>query len=355
MKGGGCVNILQYKLNAIMAKSRALYGNRLKGSDYEALVNCSSVGEIAAYLRSSTPYSYILTNISSSDISAGYLEFIIRKSELEVFDKLYRYEVAFGQSIYEYFVMNSEIVLLLSKVRSIILGNTDEAAFSMPQLFSASKNIDMYVLAKADTMEALTEALGDSPYRKITAECFKNGLRDYIDYECAFVNYFNEYQYALVKKCCGKGSELTELLAYKADTEFINKICRTKRNFSASSDRILRSTAPMHLTNFTQNQIKQLLSAESESSVLDVLSSTQYRDYASEIRSGKCYIEQATAHLNYKKYKHLLRFGTDPNVVMFCFMFLIENEISNLIHIIEGVKYKMDADSIKKLLIGVGD
>ena len=140
----------------------------------------------------------------------------------------------------------------------------------------------------------------------------------------------------------------------KADTQFIDKIYRTKKYFSVSSNSLIQSLAPIHLTCFTPKQIKALLNAADENEVLAVLKTTKYKNYAAKIEKAD-YVEQAIDEENYKTYKHLLRFSTDPNVTMFCFMFLESIEVSNMIHIIEGVKYKISPDEIKSLLIGVGD
>ena len=50
-----------------------------------------------------------------------------------------------------------------------------------------------------------------------------------------------------------------------------------------------------------------------------------------------------------------LRFSTDPSVVLFCYIFLAENELTNLTHIIEGVRYHLPPEKIAPLLVGVGD
>ena len=348
------MKILQYKLNAIMAKSRAIYGKRLTGSDYEALLGCTSVSDITAYLRSTDAYSEILRKVPSADISAGYLEFLIRKNKFEIFGRLSRYEMAFGQELYNYFVKSDEISYILFCIRNILLGKTRENAVSAPQRYTVNQDSKLNQLTNAHTFNELIEALDTTPYKKLVEDCCRNNQGDYFDFESEFTNYFNEYQFELIKKTCGSDSGLMKLIKIKADTGFIEKLCRIKEYYSVSSQRLLHTSAPLHLTNFTQKQIQALISAADKKAVLEVLKSTAYREYASAIEQSE-YIEQAVSALNYKTYKHLLRFSTEPSEVLFCFMFLVENEVSNLIHIIEGVKYKMDAESIKKLLIGVGD
>ena len=348
------MKILQYKQNAVMAKSRAFYGKRLTQKDYESLLNCSCVQEIASYLRNTQLYSDILEKLSTTDISAGYLEFLITKNEALIFSKLCRYEMAFGQEIYNYFVVISEIRQILSAVRRILFGETE--AFENPKnrIYSGSTDIDMIALSATQNMDDVLRILASSKYRKVIENCVNNSENEYLYYECAFVNFFHEYEYELVKKCSGKKSELLRLLSEKADTEFIDKLYRAKKYFSSASDRAMINIAPVHLTRLTKNEIKELLSAENEKSMLEILMNTPYKKYALRIEKDIS-AEQSVAKINYEKYRHLLRFSTEPDTVMFCYMFLAENEVSNLIHIIEGVKYKMNSSVIKDMLIGAGD
>lgn len=348
------MKILQYKQNAVMAKARALYGKRLTQKDYESLLGCSSVQEIASYLRGTQLYSDIFEKLSTTDISAGYLEFLITKNEALIFSKLCRYEMAFGQEIYNYFVVISEIRQILSAVRRILFGEKETFENPKNRIYSGSTDIDMVALSVATDISDVRNILKSSQYRRIIEDCINNSGNEYLFYECAFVNFFHEYEYELVKRCSGKNSGLLKLLSEKADTEFIDKLYRAKKYFQSSSDRVVRSIAPVHLTCLTKKEIKELLSAEDEKRLLEILGGTRYKEYA--VHMGKdTGAQQSIARLNYEKYRHLLRFSTESDEVMFCYMFLAEYEVSNLIHITEGVKYKTDSSVIEDMLIGAGD
>ena len=52
--------------NAVLAKSRAMYGRCLKEDDYRQLVECKTVSEVAAYLKSRTCYGKALTGMISA-------------------------------------------------------------------------------------------------------------------------------------------------------------------------------------------------------------------------------------------------------------------------------------------------
>lgn len=348
------MKLLDYKLNAIMAKARAMYGQRLTGEDYDSLVACRTIAEFVTYLKTRTSYAADLQNVSSSDPEAGYIEFLIRKRAYNQFSTLCHYEMTLGEGFSNYFIVREEVQQILSCIKSVLLDNTDKYIMNMPAFYQRSLHFDVQGLMSVRTLEQLSGILDGTPYKRI----IDAGIRSeasYIDYECVMTNYFNEYEYNLINKNC-KGKEKAEmlsLLAQKADLQFIDKVYRLKKYFPDNKT-LASMIAPAHLTAFSAKQIKAFINAEDEAEVLELLLKTVYKQYAQAMRKST-YIEQAINQLHYKKYKSMLRFDTNPNVTMFCFMFLVQNEVDNLVHIIEGIKYKTNQDRIKALLIGVGD
>lgn len=348
------MKILEYKLNAIMAKARAMYGKRLTMQDYVSLYSCRSTSEIVSYLKSRTSYADAFENTVTAGIDEGYVEFLIKKLSYNRFATLCRYEMSFGEQLHNYFIVKEEINQILSCIKSILLKNTDKYVMSVPAFYTKSFSLDAYDLMNIKSIPELIDSLEGTAYQTLIKKCYESSA-GYVEYECELINYFYEFEYKLIseKKSKPKG-ELFDLLSTKADTQFIDKLYRTKKYFSSSSEQIIRSLTPTHLTGLTQKQIKMLLNAVDEKELLAILKNTKYKNYALKIEKSD-YAEQAINEENYKLYKHLLRFSTDPNVTMFCFMFLENIEVSNMIHIIEGVKYKMSPDEIRSLLIGVGD
>lgn len=348
------MKILDYKLNAIMAKARAMYGKRLTAQDYTSLCSCRSTAEIVSYLRGRTGYADAFENTVTAGIDEGYVEFLIKKLSYNRFATLCRYEMSFGEELHNYFIVKEEITQILQCIKSILLKNTDKYVMSVPSFYTKSFSIKAYDLMNIKSVPELINCLDGTPYRSMIQKCF-DSKAGYLEYECELLNYFYEFEYKLIKSRKGKpDKELFDLLSTKADTQFIDKLYRTKKYFSVSSESVVSRLAPVHLTNFTQKQVKQLLNASNEKEVLTLLKATKYKGYAAKIEKTD-YVEQAINEENYKMYKHQLRFSSDPNVAMFCYMFLESIEVSNMIHIIEGVKYKISPEEIRSLLIGVGD
>lgn len=58
--------------NAILAKARTMYGRRLTDKDYEDLLACKTVPEVANYLKNETVYSkffQVLTKMMFIEVS----------------------------------------------------------------------------------------------------------------------------------------------------------------------------------------------------------------------------------------------------------------------------------------------
>ena len=53
--------------NVILSKARAMYGQRLVWKDYQTLLGCHSVNEIAAYLKQTPRYREILVGINERE------------------------------------------------------------------------------------------------------------------------------------------------------------------------------------------------------------------------------------------------------------------------------------------------
>ncbi|MGN1417797.1 MAG: V-type ATPase subunit, partial [Acutalibacteraceae bacterium] len=99
--------------NAVLALSRAFYGKRLNEKQYNDLLSCKSINEIASYLRSSTVYSSAFEGVPAADFTARSLEDIIDRFRFERFMSICRYELAIGNDFYKYFIVKTETEQIL--------------------------------------------------------------------------------------------------------------------------------------------------------------------------------------------------------------------------------------------------
>ena len=341
--------------NAVLALSRAFYGKRLSEKQYTDLLSCASLNEIASYLRSRTVYGEAFEGVQVSDFTSKTLEDIINKYKFGKFDALCRYELAIGSEFYKYFIVKTEVEQILNCTLLMIGGNTEGYLMQMTNFLNRHLGIDLYALGKANSLEEIAAALGNTPYEKIFRRCLSNPERSYLSFEIAFDGYFERFQQQLIERCF-KGDEkkaMREMISRNFDRTFIQKQFRTVKYYGGNLAVTNLLTLPdVSLTLLTERQIKQIASAKDEVELVRVIEATPYRDCVSRGSDG---IEKKLFEGFYSYCKKAVRFSSHPGVVMYAYLFLVQTEIMNLVRIIEGVKYKIPQEDIKNSIVGVGD
>ena len=99
--------------NAVLAKSRALYGKRLRKHDYDELMNSRSINDIVTYLKTQTAYSSSFES-ANSVMSTFQVEELLKIDMLKTYEKVSRYENAPGHEYYSYFLKKNDIQHLLN-------------------------------------------------------------------------------------------------------------------------------------------------------------------------------------------------------------------------------------------------
>lgn len=343
-----------YSSNAILAKSRAMYGKRLTAQNYSDLLSCKSVGEVAAYLKSRTNYNDIFEGNLPANIHRGQLENLLAKHTFRRYEALCRYELSIGQDFYKYFITRNDIDMILTCVRLLGTGKSEDYLLYMPVFFDTHTEIDQIKLAKVRSVNDLLDALDGTEYRAVLEPYARNFNVFFgkLNIEAAF----NRYKYITLKSIAersikGKhGEEILDTLRIQCDIRTIINIYRLKKLIGADKEIIKQFIIP-ELSRMKESQLLMLAEAPNAEELLKRLDETPYGK-GINIPNFE-YIEDAAQRYLYKWNLKSLRFSTNPNVVMFCYIFLLENEISNITHIIEGIRYKVSSAEIKNMLIGM--
>ena len=339
--------------NAILAKSRAMYGRRLTAENYTDLMNCRSVGEVATYLKTRTAYADIFEGIPTIGLHRGRLEDLLKKRLLLQYASLCKYEMSIGQDFYKYFIVKNDIVQILTCVRLLNSGRSGEYLFSMPAFFNEHTDLDLYRLAEVTSFAALLEALDHTPYRAVL-EPFANArqsVRSTLDIEAALYRYFYTALNTLARdNFRGKRlEEILRLLQIQADMRTIVNLYRLKRVLGAGEG-LLRQFLLPDITRFTEKEHEALIQAPTAAAVLTVLKTTVYGRRLGSIDEG--HVEIDIGRYLYDECKKSFRFSVYPTVVMFAYIVLAEKETENITHITEGVRYEVPPEKIAPLLIG---
>lgn len=338
---------------AVTAKVRAMYGRRISDEQYDELMKRRSVSEIAGYLKSNTHFSAALANINESNIHRGQLEDVLRREVFNSYSRLYRYTNVRGENLFHYVIMEEEIGEILRMVQLLNAGNPQDYIVELPGYLIQGADIPLVELAKVRDFDSLLAVLGDTPYAGIMKRfrpAEPSGMIDYAACEHEFYSFYFDRMFQMLNKNYTGTTrrELGELLTMRIELLNLSTITRAKFFFRSSPDEIRKWIFP-----YRYKLTKRILSDLIEADGVD-----QLRKVFKETTIGRklenhefTYIENYTDRLKYYISRHYMYFSTNASVSFYAFVLLSQIELNNLISIIEGIRYQISFQEIKKLII----
>ena len=109
-----------------------MYGRRLTDKDYEDLLACKTVPEVANYLKNETVYSEILSGLNENDVHRGQLETLLRKKIFYEKVSLARFDMNSEKFLSVFFINRIEIEQIKSSYHlalSVIFGFVERLSY----------------------------------------------------------------------------------------------------------------------------------------------------------------------------------------------------------------------------------
>lgn len=339
--------------NVILAKARAMFGRRLREEDYEAMIKCRTVGELAAYLKKNTRYAEPLATVNETTVHRGYLEVLLRRQLFHDYASLCRYELSVGEHFSDYIIEKGEIEQIIHCLRLLGAGRAHEYLFSLPVFYTRYMRFDLFALSKVNTYEELLAVLKGTPYASILAHFTPEPgrLPDFTAIENALYTHFYQSVYDIIDRHAPRStrSELRELFGGLIDLQNISHILRLKRYYAAGPDYIRSVLLPFRY-RLSQKQLEALLAAPTAQEALRTLRDSAYGKLLGEFSAET--IDDAAGRMNFAHCLRKLRFSTHPSVVMLSYLALTEIELDNVTNIIEGIRYQLSPKEIGGMLVG---
>lgn len=337
-----------FSTNVILAKTRAMYAKRIRSTDYDSLLNCKSVFEIASFLKNNTAYSKTLSKINESEVHRGELEFTIKNKIFEDLATLGRYEVASGDDFSKYVIAKAEVEQITHSLMHLCSSNQGKAPRSMPTFFAKHTKINLSAISNIKNYEDFLIALKNSPYKKLLKNIIysEENKINLTEVEFILYNYLYGILFNAIKKSSNKNVKKQLNNIFKTYINFSNfvRIIRNKKNNNKSYEFII-----LRHGSISKRHIDSMIKAASESEAFEIMQSIS-QGYLLK-RVDYHYIDQIPFATLHKKCKHEIHSSVSASVVLLSYIFLMENELNNIIKIIEGIRYKLPKDEISKLLI----
>lgn len=340
--------------NALLAKCRAKYGQRLGRDQYDSLIACRSVSDVASQLRQ-THYAPALEKLDQSSIHRGRLEGALDAMLYDELASLCRYERSLGVWISGYIMMKGEILQLLEFLKLLAAGRPGEYIFSLPEYFREHTELDLDSLARARSYKDMLDSVRKTPYFRILSGFAPNesGQIELASIEHALYEKLYDDVFSMIdSSMSGKAKEeLLELMGTQVDLLNFTHVYRLKRYYSADAD-TTRTMTFRHCYKLSSKVLESMVNAASGDEVIALLEQkTPYGRLIDENAVAGGYAEQQNQRLLAGKARHLLRFSISPPVVLMAFEILAETEVQDVVTIIEGVRYELPPEEIKALTV----
>lgn len=347
---------------AVTAKARAIYGRRITQRQYDDLINCKSVPDITAYLKSSTAYSKALENINESSVHRGQLEITLKRYVFEYYSSIYHYINPAGNNLFHFIVEEFVLREILRMIMLLKAGDPEEYILSLPGFLISHSRFDLMELAKVRSFEDLLRFLSGSEYENSLKKFIPNDGSSAIDYvgveHVLYENFFKRLFHMINSSTKGsEKQELKRLLGVRLDFLNIRNIYRAKIIFGADEKNIYQRIFPFY-HKFTKNMIDELVSSPTKEQTDELLRNWLIGGYPflSEVNpshddsvTGR--VENYTQRANFKLCKNFVHLSQNTSTVFYAFYIISQIELSNIIYIIESVRYNIPAEDIKRLII----
>lgn len=340
--------------NAVYAKVKCFYGRRLTDKNYNDLLSLQGVNEIAEYLKANTAYSEIFEGISpTGELQRSRLENLLFNKLFNEFESIIRFQKAAGGEMYKYFIMKYDTAQII-KVLGSIETKSDDYFFTFPVFYNERSFLDLYSLSRAVNEDDLLEKTKGTVYY----DSLRNALTDYrITRNLTVVQarLASMLDGEFIKLAGGKKNKLPEkseignLYTAVRDIQIIKVMYRLLR-FKTEVNDAAKRTYPV-ITSFSQRELYDMFRAPDKKSLDAIIENTHFADIVYR-QSASDIFREADEYLMREMTKTVSR-SCDPDSVMFAYFYTSENEIKNIIHIIEGVRYGLTPIEILPLLVGV--
>lgn len=342
--------------NATVAKIRAIYGKRLRESDYMELAAKKNVSEAADYLKHNTHFSEALANIDISSIHRGFLESLLNKAYYDQYERLCKFQRLNEEPFYNFLLVRFEIRELLKAI--LYLNNDSEDVYieSMHAYLLKKAGFDLIALAKADDFKQLLGVIRHTPYYNIikNIQTDQNGNIPYTKCEVMLRTYYLKWLIETAEKAFHGKSKSALLDQIYAQTDIINIInaYRMKKYFYADAPALKENMLPFY-GRLSRDKQAELFETSSPEDFLRLLSKSIYGRRIENLDEN---MDSETFELEFTKLqcnlaRRALMFSDNAAVSLYSLMLLSEVELNNIIRIIESIRYNKSVSYIEKLII----
>lgn len=336
--------------SAIPAKAKAIYGAFLKKSDYDSLIQRSSVGAVTAYLKNTPRFKEAFVETDETNVHRGQVERILNERIFKGYIRLMKFSTRPKNGIQNFFIVKSEIEQVIKLIAAISTGTKQSFYLNFPAHLMDYISFDLEEAVRAENLKGLSKIFGNIKMYK--------PLIPYLEAEQPDVNkcitvlnscYIGWAFSAINRDYKGRKKEqLKQFFLRKTDMDNILLCYRLKRFFDEDEERIKELILPFHYRVKAADIDTALKSQNSTDALIKLMAD---RCVSGRISIDENFPELAAARAHYNYFRHRLALTCDEIESLFSLIVLAETERMNLQKVIEGIRYGEAPSEIEQLVI----
>ncbi len=343
--------------NAVAAKIRAMYGECLKEEDYRNLTDRETVGEICSYLKNKGSYSRFFKDLNENDVHRGEMENLLWKEISDEYKRMLSFVDSSQGEVLKFWFLRKEVDYLKHGLRKIYnhesKPHTFESTEELDGFFRSHTAIDMDLIKNADNLEDFIRGTEGTVYHDILKRAQGVGT-DYFHLAMTLDGLYYKHLWQAVGKYLSgtERAEMEHLLGSDADMRNIIWIYRGKKYFNFDNKIIYTYILPIR-HKLKDDILKEMIECQDVESLVNLVENTPYNNLFQGIGEGY-FIEENYRKEMYKIYKKIFRTYPYTLADLFAYLGLKEFEILNITQIVEGVRYNLNPETIKKHILTGG-
>lgn len=332
--------------SALCTKIKCMIGKMLSVEDYEILLKSANVNQIAQKLKEYDTFSEVLTNVDSQKVHRSDLEFYLQSEFIMEFKKLYNFSDNKTKKFYDAYFKKFELDILKTIARDINLGIVRSDGVN--EFVQKHISFDVSKMRSSKSLEELVEKLKYYGRNSVLYNMLKSHKKITVfDFEMTVDMYGYQCVIDIVKNKL-KGNDkkdAQQIIGYETDLQNLKWIYRCKMSFKQSRETIYSYIIPNYY-KLNEEMITALVNASSKDEFLNILKPTPYHDIF-----DKSEFEKDSEKFLNKVYRISITKYPYSFVNILCYLMLKKSEASNIVSVIEGIRYNLAPEEIKEFLV----
>ena len=337
---------------ALCAKAKAMYGNRLKASDFRHIASLSSLYDVLDYLRQQPGWGQAVDSLengglvpATGQVSRIRLERALRDQTRAEYVRLLNFVPKADKRLTYFPILLTdlqEIMLALRRLQSAQVKKPDP----LPPYFVEHSKVDHVALHVCQDFDALIAATRGSIYYAPLLHLRpeeEGALPDYTTTESLLKSTYYAYIYRIIHKSYTGQTKQVLLKSYGMEVDMLNilHILRLKQFFPDEHE-YFSVLFPYHY-RLKPEMIQALCAAPDLGATIRLLEDTPYGPVFAGMTLRQMEIEYRRRM--YAFHKHQLAMGRPSVYLAVAYLDLKDLERQALINVIESVNYGIPFDS----------